>query len=227
MGSGAAGRRPPAIMTSSITPSQIDTELEPLIKLLRPKLKRVLGGYGIPPHDADDLLQEVFLAALNRWDSIENKEAWMIGTLRNRCARSWRGGGGGGAEREKVFPMKMSCRPGWLVLGLAGALLLGGPVRGTVVAQGVPADEDFHYHWKLGNLLGTVLGLFLPREGDGDLAFKLQKDGHLRGELMITLPESHGGEYWRYGSEIDPRTLQPIRVWSSYQWRGRSKSEND
>ena len=91
MGSGAAGRRPPAIMTSSITPSKIDAELEPLIKLLRPKLKRVLGGYGIPPHDADDLLQEVFLAALNRWDSIENKEAWMIGTLRNRCARYWRG----------------------------------------------------------------------------------------------------------------------------------------
>lgn len=124
--------------------------------------------------------------------------------------------------------MNMSCHRGWLVLGLAGALLLGGgPVRGMVVAQGVPADEDFHYHWKLGNLLGTVLGLFLPREGDGDLAFKLQKDGHLRGELMITSPESHGGEYWRYGSEIDPRTLQPIRVWSSYQWHGRSKSEND
>ncbi len=70
---------------------QIEAELEPLILRLRPKLKRVLGGYGVPPHDADDLLQEVFLAALIRWDSIENKEAWMIGTLRNRCARYWRG----------------------------------------------------------------------------------------------------------------------------------------
>src|SRR5258708_33405944 len=71
---------------------KIEAELEPLILRLRPKLKRVLGGYGVPPHDADDLLQEVFLAALIRWDSIENKEAWMIGTLRNRCARYWRGG---------------------------------------------------------------------------------------------------------------------------------------
>src|SRR5262249_29234238 len=70
---------------------------------------------------------------------------------------------------------------------LAGALLLLLPGPG-VSAQG--SDEDFHYHWRLGNLVGTVLGLFLPRQGDGELAFKMQKDGHLKGELLITSPES-------------------------------------
>jgi RNA polymerase sigma factor (sigma-70 family) len=70
--------------------SSIDNELEPLVQRLRPKLKRVLGGYGIPPHDADDLLQEVFVAAFGKWDSIANKEAWIVGTLRNHCARYWR-----------------------------------------------------------------------------------------------------------------------------------------
>jgi Protein of unknown function (DUF3108) len=88
-------------------------------------------------------------------------------------------------------------------------------------------SEDFHYHWRLRNVVGAVLGLFFPREGDGQLAFKLQKDGHLQGELLITSPESREGEYWRYGSEIDTRTLQPIRVWSSYLWRGRSKTHSD
>jgi hypothetical protein len=107
---------------------------------------------------------------------------------------------------------------------LAGALLLLLPGPG-VSAPGV--DEDFHYHWRLGNLVGTVLGLFLPRQGDGELEFKMQKDGHLRGELLITSPESREGEFWRYGSEIDPRTLQPIRVWSSFSWHGRSKTTSD
>jgi Protein of unknown function (DUF3108) len=108
--------------------------------------------------------------------------------------------------------------------GLACVLLLLPP---GLAAVGQSADEDFHYHWKLGNVVGTILGIFLPRQGDGNLEFKLQKDGHLRGELLITSPESREGEYWRYGSEMDPRTLQPIRVWSSYQWHGRSKAYHD
>jgi RNA polymerase sigma factor (sigma-70 family) len=70
--------------------SAVATELEPLVERLRPRLKRILRGYGIPPHDADDLLQEAFLAVLNKWESIDNKEAWVIGTLRHRCARYWR-----------------------------------------------------------------------------------------------------------------------------------------
>ncbi len=66
------------------------TELEQLVEQLRPRLKRILRGYGVPPLDADDLLQETFLAVLCKWQSIANKEAWLIGTLRHRCARYWR-----------------------------------------------------------------------------------------------------------------------------------------
>lgn len=109
--------------------------------------------------------------------------------------------------------------------GLTCSLLLVLP--GTRAGAQQSEDEDFHYHWRLGNVVGTILGLFFPQQGDGELAFKLQKDGHLRGELLITSPQSKQGEYWRYGSEIDPRTLQPIRAWSSFFWRGRSKSTSD
>lgn len=119
-----------------------------------------------------------------------------------------------------------------LALVVAGLLLGLSPVVPSVVgsnpiAGGATADEDFHYHWELRNLVGAVLGLFFPREGNGELAFKLQKDGHLHGELLITSPLSREGEFWRYGSEIDTRTLQPIRVWSSYYWRGKGKSKSD
>lgn len=73
-------------MTSPATAS----DLGPLVQQLRPKLRRILGGFRIPPADADDLLQEVFLAALRSWDAIENREAWMMATLRKCCAGYWR-----------------------------------------------------------------------------------------------------------------------------------------
>ncbi|MBV8203365.1 MAG: DUF3108 domain-containing protein [Acidobacteria bacterium] len=120
--------------------------------------------------------------------------------------------------------MKPEMRKLTAAAGMACLFLLLPPGR-PATAQG--GDEDFHYRWHLGNVVGTVLGLFFPRQGDGELAFKMQKDGHLRGELLITSPESRQGEYWRYGSEIDPQTMQPIRAWSSFFWRGRSKSTKD
>jgi RNA polymerase sigma factor (sigma-70 family) len=77
-------------MTTATASTLQPTALESLVERLRPKLKRILRGYGIPPHDADDVLQEAFLAVFSKWDSIGNKEAWLAGTLRHRCARYWR-----------------------------------------------------------------------------------------------------------------------------------------
>src|SRR6185295_12372761 len=28
-------------------------------------------------------------------------------------------------------------------------------------------DENFHYKWHLGNVVGTIAGLFFPRQGEG------------------------------------------------------------
>jgi hypothetical protein len=97
----------------------------------------------------------------------------------------------------------------------------------TAAGQGRMQNEEFQYHWQLRNFLGTLAGLFLPNHGDGSLTFKTTADGHLRSELTITSNAARQGEYFRYGSEIDTRTLQPIRAWSSYSWRGRSKSKDE
>jgi hypothetical protein len=92
-------------------------------------------------------------------------------------------------------------------------------------AQVKPLDEEFRYRWQLRNFMGSVAGLFLPNQGVGELTFK-QQNGHLRSELMITSSASRQGEFFKYGSEMDIRTLQPIRAWSSYSWRGESKHKS-
>ncbi len=96
----------------------------------------------------------------------------------------------------------------------------------AAVSAAGPRDEEFHYRWELGNLLGNVAGMFFPHRGEGALTFKAEDSGNLRSELVITSP-GHAGEYWRYGAVIDPRRLKPIRAWSSYLWRGKSKSKSE
>jgi hypothetical protein len=99
------------------------------------------------------------------------------------------------------------------------------PARAGSV-DGRTLDEEFRYQWQLRNFLGSIAGLFLPNQGEGSLTFK-KANGHLKSELTITSHQSREGEFFKYGSEVDAQTMQPIRVWSSYQWRGETKSKNE
>lgn len=108
---------------------------------------------------------------------------------------------------------------------LAALLIPMTPAHGQANAANV-RNEEFRYRWQLRNVVGTVAGLFLPNQGEGSLTFT-RINGHLKSELLITSPKSKQGEYFRYGSEIDSRTLQPIRAWSSYLWRGEEKSKSE
>lgn len=110
-----------------------------------------------------------------------------------------------------------------VVPAVVAALLLFPSLGGTVPGQA--GSEEFRYRWQLKNFLGVVAGLFLPRQGEGSLTFN-RANGHLKSELTITSQQSKDG-YFRYGSEIDAATLRPIRAWSSYSWRGETKSKNE
>jgi hypothetical protein len=109
-----------------------------------------------------------------------------------------------------------------LLLGIVALVAAGFAAFG----QMKPQNEEFQYRWQLRNFLGTLAGLFLPNRGEGSLTFKSLGNGHLQSELTITSDVARQGEYFRYGSEIDTRTLQPIRAWSSYSWRGETKSKS-
>ena len=64
---------------------------EQALERLRPRLRRVLHNYRIPPQDAEDLLQEALLAAYLSWAVIQNRDAWLLVTLRHKCSVYWRG----------------------------------------------------------------------------------------------------------------------------------------
>ena len=69
------------------------TEGEPLERFLegiRPRVKRVLRSYDIPPEDAEDILQEALLDAVRKWDTIQHMESWLLGTLGYKCSHYWR-----------------------------------------------------------------------------------------------------------------------------------------
>jgi hypothetical protein len=121
--------------------------------------------------------------------------------------------------------MSPTIRKSFLLILLA--LLIAGPWISAALAQPVRGDEEFQYRWQLRNIIGTIAGLFLPNRGEGNLTFKKDGNGHLRSELTITSAVAKQGEYFRYGSEVDIHTLQPIRAWSSYSWRGETKSKSD
>jgi hypothetical protein len=116
----------------------------------------------------------------------------------------------------------MNNRSKIVLLVMSACLLLATRVSGQVQ----PQNEEFQYRWQLRNLVGNIAGLFLPKQGEGSLTFKTDPSGRLRSELTITSGASRQGEFFRYGSEIDTRTLQPIRAWSSYSWRGETKSKS-
>jgi RNA polymerase sigma factor (sigma-70 family) len=65
-------------------------ELEKLLARCRPQLSRVLYRFRIPQQDAEDLLQETFLILISKWETVRSPEAWLAGTLRNRCILYWR-----------------------------------------------------------------------------------------------------------------------------------------
>lgn len=65
-------------------------ELEKLLTQCRPQLSRILFRYRIPAQDAEDLLQETFLILVMKWEAIQAPDAWLAGTLRNRCIIYWR-----------------------------------------------------------------------------------------------------------------------------------------
>lgn len=78
----------------SVAKSRPDPSLESFeqaVERIHPRLRRVIHNYRIPPQDAEDLLQETILAAYLSWSTIENREAWLLVTMRHKCSIYWRG----------------------------------------------------------------------------------------------------------------------------------------
>lgn len=63
---------------------------EDFLKKIRPRLKRIVAYYRIPPADAEDVLQQSLLALIYNWERVQDPQAWMFGTLKRHCLMYWR-----------------------------------------------------------------------------------------------------------------------------------------
>jgi RNA polymerase sigma factor (sigma-70 family) len=64
--------------------------LEELWPGLRPRLRAILKAYRIPYPDTEDLLQDVFVTAITKWETVHTPDAWLLGTLRHKCWLYWK-----------------------------------------------------------------------------------------------------------------------------------------
>jgi RNA polymerase sigma factor (sigma-70 family) len=62
-----------------------EVQLEQFLHQIRPRLKALFARYKIPPQDTEDILQQALLALIYQWEDIRDPEAWLLGTLKNRC----------------------------------------------------------------------------------------------------------------------------------------------
>ncbi|MEM7480329.1 MAG: sigma-70 family RNA polymerase sigma factor [Acidobacteriota bacterium] len=68
----------------------LETSLEDFLQEVQPKLKAIFARHRIPPQDTEDILQQTLLALVYQWEKVRDPEAWLIGTLRNKCLLYWR-----------------------------------------------------------------------------------------------------------------------------------------
>ncbi len=67
------------------------------MRKVQPRLKTLFARYRIPSQDTEDILQQALLALVYQRPSIRDPEAWLIGTIRNKCLLYWRD------QRRKLY----------------------------------------------------------------------------------------------------------------------------
>ncbi|HEY9422460.1 MAG TPA: sigma-70 family RNA polymerase sigma factor [Thermoanaerobaculia bacterium] len=60
------------------------------MRRVQPRLKTLFARYRIPAQDTEDILQQALLALVYQRSSIRDPEAWLVGTIRNKCLLYWR-----------------------------------------------------------------------------------------------------------------------------------------
>jgi Protein of unknown function (DUF3108) len=125
----------------------------------------------------------------------------------------------------QTMQVRSAARPSRWRLRAVARLWLGGAAPAVLAmvfcCPVAGAVEELEYGWKLKGFGGALIGLFFPHSGDAMLRTETGPGAASTTVLELTSPH-RDGEFYRYGSEIGT-TGQPVRVWSAYQFRGKSK----
>ena len=76
--------------TSQHQAEALEQVIETLLGELRPRLQQILWHYEIPAQDAEDLVQEILISLVRRFDSVRDPEAWLVTALKYQCFLYWR-----------------------------------------------------------------------------------------------------------------------------------------
>jgi RNA polymerase sigma factor (sigma-70 family) len=83
---------------STLDPPQVESSLEGFLKQVRPRLKTLFAHYRIPLQDTEDILQQALVVMIyHHREGIRDPEAWLLGTVRNKCLLYWR------EQRRKLY----------------------------------------------------------------------------------------------------------------------------
>jgi len=72
------------------TPNDSGDEVQELMVREKSAFGAILSSSRIPPHDAEDLVQNVLYQFVRKRRKIENPSTWLKGALRNECRMYWR-----------------------------------------------------------------------------------------------------------------------------------------
>jgi RNA polymerase sigma factor (sigma-70 family) len=82
---------------SALGQPEVETPLEDFLHGARPRIRALFGHYRIPEQDTEDILQQALLALVYQYGRVRDPEAWLLGTLRNKCLLYWR------QKRRKLY----------------------------------------------------------------------------------------------------------------------------
>ena len=68
------------------TPEAVEA-VTSVVAALAAEIDAIMARFHLSERDAADLLREILLLAIYRWDQIANHEIWLLATLRRACVR--------------------------------------------------------------------------------------------------------------------------------------------
>jgi RNA polymerase sigma factor (sigma-70 family) len=184
-----AGPGPRAQTSTALTPVRDIFHKDPpaaaFLTHLIAHVRALPRRWGVPPADAEDIVQQALLLLVAKWHSIEHPERWVVGTVRNLC-RSYR------RDRfrehtEAVDPDELELLAGG---GRPAQLQLDLRLDLEALCSCLPSRcrQVVHLYYRLGLRFAEVareLGLRAPESArrERDRAFSRMRDRAARGAL--------------------------------------------
>ena len=138
----------------------------------RPRLKQILASFHLPKHEAEDLLQDLIVLAIQKLQGIEILDSWLPATARYLCLANIR------KKRRRLEALQRCDSPSPpaptgldLCVDLAGALAVLPPKLRTVVILRAMGYRLSEIAGQMGHHTGTVHKL--ERRGMVKLAMQL------------------------------------------------------